>query len=165
MSKFFDNSDESFRRRSISMSSESFKNIRRLQESGAPLPLIVSNAAWQSLLDKIDSNITERSIVLQEAISKLPMAKRALAADSVEGIETSGNKRQRFDESSGEQRGDSYEDYRRQCWLQYYDWIDQQKAGGSGTVHAAASGEGDQKSEKSDRDEDDDIHNALLGLS
>jgi hypothetical protein len=168
MSKFFDNSDESFRRRSVSMSGESFKNIRRLQESGAPLPLIVSNVAWQSLLDKIDSNITERSIVLQEAISKLPIAKRALASDSLDGPEGPGNKKQRLDESSGDfakpEGVDSYEDYRKQCWLQYYDWLDQQKPGSSGATQVA-SVDGEKKSEQSDRDEDEDIHNALLGLS
>ena len=144
------------------MSNESFQSIRRLQESGAPLPLIVSNPAWQALLDRIDSNITERSIVLQDAISKLPLTKRALVADSIEDLQTSSNKRQRVDGATED--SESYEEYRKQSWMQYYDWLDQQKAGGAKTDQALQP-DGDRKSDKSDRDEDDDIHNALLGLS
>jgi|LauGreDrversion4_2_1035121.scaffolds.fasta_scaffold603618_2 hypothetical protein len=169
MSKFFEIPPESFSRRSNSMSNETFKSIRRLQESGAPLPLIVSNPAWQTLLERIDSNITERSIVLQDAISKLPIVKRALVTDSLGALQSATTKRQRVDDSlvdvaatAHEGDGDSYEAYRKQCWTQYYDWLDQQK---SGKHKPDRTGDSDRKSEKSDRDEDEDIHNALLGLS
>ncbi len=163
MSKFFEISSESFRRRSSSMSTETFKSIRRLQESGAPVPLIVSNPAWQALLDRIDSNITERSIILQDAISKLPMTKRALVTDSLDDLQSSTMKRQRVDGAS-EDEG-SYEEYRKQSWMQYYDWLDQQKSGSGSKPDQAVGADGDRKSAKSDQDEDDDIHNALLGLS
>ena len=160
MSKFFEISSETFRRRSSSMSNETFQSIRRLQESGAPLPLIVSNPAWQALLDRIDSNITERSIVLQDAISKLPMTKRALVEDSIDDLKSSSNKRQRVDGATED--AEAHEEYRKQSWMQYYDWLDQQKTGGSNQVSQAGA---EKMGDESDRDEDDDIHNALLGLS
>jgi hypothetical protein len=171
--KFFDISTESIHRRRNSMSQQSFQAVRRLQEAGAPLPLVIANPAWQALLDKIDSNISERSVQLQDAISKLPVSKRPLVDMESDESFSTNQKRPRIGSSSADLDArkqallskleenpnpadpDSYEAYRRQCWEQYYDWVDQQKDGeAASTAQAPPSA-----------DEDEEIHNALLGLS
>ena len=164
------------------MSQQSFQAIRRLQDSGAALPLVVANPAWQALLDKIDSNISERSGLLQDAISKLPLSKRSLIELDVESTDTAVTKRQRVGSSSSDldarkqallssldgenpnSSKDSYEAYRRQCWEQYYDWMDNQQSHGDGS--SPPSGQvAPAKPAPNQEEEDDEIHNALLGLS
>ena len=178
--RFFLLSSDSADRRRNSMSSKSFQAIRRLQETGAPLPLVLANPAWQMLLDKVDSNIAERSALLQNAISKLPLSKRPIS--SVNNAAEFSSKRQRTDDLAARKEAlistldhiqdgqpsqdESYEQYRRQCWEQYYEWMEQQKNGGNtesgrapATIPVASS------DAPSSPDEDEEIHNALLGLS
>lgn len=164
------------------MASQSFQALRRLQDSGASLPLVLSNPAWQALMDRIDANISERSSVLERALEKIPTGKRPAVDFPEEDSTESSKKRQRVgsDLSSrkeallakidgiegGSDKQDDYEAYRRQCWIQYYEWMEKQKQGGVSDgrpqgdvpVQSAAN-------ETSSEDEDEEIHNALLGLS
>lgn len=175
MSKFFEISDNTFEKRRTSMSNQSFQAVRRLQEAGAPLPLVLANPAWQSLMDKVDSNINERSQILQEALSKLSgstSAKRLL-----EGVDDSQAKRSRTSAGINELDArkhallskietiqgvaapdESYEAYRQQCWVQYYEWVEQQKKGVPSAPLPPPPAE-------EEADEDEEIHRALLGLS
>ena len=161
------------------MASQSFQAVRRLQDAGAPLPLVIANPVWQSLIDKIDLNIAERASMLDNALNKIPTKKRPSIPGFAEDEQDSAGKRQRFGSSGGdlaarkeallakiegieggnESSKDDYEAYRRQCWIQYYEWMEKQKKTGAGAevsqMHAESSSE----------DEDEEIHNALLGLS
>jgi hypothetical protein len=166
------------------MSAQSFQAVRRLNDAGAPLPLILANPAWQALMDKIDSNISERQANLEAALSKIPDDRRPSPSSSPEeDASESSSKRARFGDGSDlSQRKqallakinkieggapatgaaeDDYEAYRRQCWLQYYEWMEKQKKGATGEPAAEASANAGASSE----DEDEEIHNALLGLS
>ena len=166
------------------MASQTFHTIRSLNAAGQPLPSILANPAWDALMDRIDSNITQRSYVLEQALNKLPVGKRpvvehfgseypqdakrprmsndlearkdALLAkiDGIDGVSTSR---------------DDYEAYRRQCWIQYYEWMEKQKRGGIADGRAVTTDERvvskGSRNEESSADEDEEIHNALLGLS
>ena len=163
------------------MATQSFQAIRRLQDAGAPLPLVLANPAWQALMDKIDSNIAERSASLEEALGKIPANKRPQMPAIDSEISESSTKRQRVGsagadlasrkqallakinnvEGEGAQGGeDDYEAYRRQCWIQYYEWMEKQKKGGVATKEESAK-----PVVSEEESEDDEIHNALLGLS
>ena len=163
------------------MASQSFQAVKRLQDAGAPLPLVVANPAWQALMDKIDSNISERQSHLATALKKVQEGASGDSADLAQTSESS-SKRARTEGSDlaarkqallvkinkiegreGAQGGDEdYEAYRRQCWMQYYEWMEKQKKGGEAApVETSAAAAGGQSSE----DEDEEIHNALLGLS
>jgi hypothetical protein len=172
-------------RRQEFMATQSFQAVRRLNEAGAPLALILANPAWQSLMDRIDSNISERQASLDTALNKISMDKRA--ASDIDGeVSESTTKRARLAEGadlasrkqallakinkiegapSGSAGGDEeYEAYRRQCWVQYYEWMEKQKRGVDSSAKPGdqeVSAAGGQTSE----DEDEEIHNALLGLS
>ena len=180
-------SQDSYISRRNLMASQSFQAIRRLQDAGAPLPLVLANPAWQALMDKIDANIAERSAVLEHALEKLPLNKRPVSTFVGDEYSESTSKRQRMHGAGGDLASrkdallakidnieggsagqDDYEAYRRQCWLQYYEWMEKQKQGG------VADGRTDPvppppataaPAETSSEDEDEEIHNALLGLS
>jgi hypothetical protein len=165
------------------MATQSFQAVRRLNDAGAPLPLILANPAWQTLMDKIDSNITERQTSLESALSKLPAEKRTFIDTEISGDSSESSlKRVRVDSGSdlasrkqallakiskieGPQTGsdDDYEAYRRQCWVQYYEWMEKQKRGAEDSGKSEAGKEG--VGAPSEADEDEEIHNALLGLS
>lgn len=157
------------------MASQSFQAVKRLQEAGAPLPLVLANPAWQALMDRIDSNISQRQANLESALSNL-------SPPDSNDVSESSSKRVRIDNSDLASRkqallakinkiegdagpigaSDDYESYRRQCWMQYYEWMEKQKKGAETTAseevqNVAGAG--------SSEDEDDEIHNALLGLS
>lgn len=175
------------------MASQSFQTIRRLQDSGVPLPVVLANPAWQCLLDRIDSNIAQRTAVLETSMRTIPISKRTLSSIQQElGSDSSNHKRMRTDAVAGdlEERKrallsslggensnvhDSYEAYRTQSWMQYYDWMDKQKGPQwtqpppppperlPSTIPGVA-----RKPEPIPApppDEDEEIHNALLGLS
>ena len=165
------------------MASQSFQAVRRLQDAGAPLPLVIANPVWQALIDKIDGNIAERANMLDQALSKIPASKRP-AIPEFDDEQISGDaKRRRVGSDSADlaarkqallakidgiegggaaESQDDYEAYRRQCWVQYYEWMEKQKQAGS-VVAVPESGTGDKESQS--EDEDEEIHNALLGLS
>ena len=172
------------------MATQSFQAVRRLNEAGAPLPLILANPAWQALMDKIDSNIVERQVCLESALGKIPSDRRPSTLTSPdEDASESSSKRARLGVGSdlGDRKQallakinkiegapaagateDDYEAYRRQCWLQYYEWMEKQKAGFVGEGGVAPSSKPDEASAgagASSEDEDEEIHNALLGLS
>jgi hypothetical protein len=167
------------------MASQTFHATRSINDSGQPLPLILANPAWQSLMDRIDSNISQRSYVLEQALDKLPAGKRP-SLDQLESNLDPASKRSRtqndlelrkdallakIDNIEGvSAHQDDYEAYRRQCWIQYYEWMDKQKKGGVADGRADVSAEvkvsrPSVQSEESSADEDEEIHNALLGLS
>ena len=172
MSKFFELTENTLQHRRSSMSSQSFQAVRRLQDAGSSLPLVVKNPAWQALMDKVDCNINERSALLQDILTKLPPGKRLLG-NTTESTD-SDSKRQRIAGGVSEldmrkqallakienihstaPADDSYEAYRQQCWIQYYEWVEQQKGVQSTVSEPVPSGV----------DEDEEIHKALLGLS
>ena len=163
------------------MATQSFQAVRRLNEAGAPLPLVLANPAWQSLMDRIDSNISERQASLERALGKISKGKRS-PAEIVDDSSESSTKRPRLSDGSelasrkqallakinkiegvpgtgSPGTDEDYEAYRRQCWVQYYEWMEKQKKGAAEQEASAAAG--GQTSE----DEDEEIHNALLGLS
>ncbi len=182
------------------MATQSFQAIRRLQDSGVPLPVVLANPAWQSLLDRIDSNIAQRTAVLETSIRTLPVSKRTLESIQQElGVDAAGHKRARVEplestdqlearkrallSSLGGEHGDahdSYEAYRTQPWMQYYDWMEKEQKQdtsnqppppperlpstipGMGKKPPAA---GETSASPPPPDEDEEIHNALLGLS
>lgn len=171
------------------MATQSFQTIRRLQDSGVPLPVILANPAWQSLLDRIDSNISQRTAVLETSIRTLPISKRTLSSIQQElGRDSADHKRARVDNESldlearkkallsslGGEHGDShdsYEAYRTQSWMQYYDWMEKQNQSHPPPppperLPTTIPGMG-KKPEPvpAAPDEDEEIHNALLGLS
>lgn len=174
-------SEDSYINRRNFMASQSFQAVRRLQDAGAPLPLVIANPVWQTLIDKIDSNITERASMLDQALSKIPGNKRPSIPtfDGEDGTDVA--KRQRLGSNGDDlaarkqallakiegiegstesaHQQDDYEAYRRQCWIQYYEWMEKQKK--AGEVEQVAAAEESSASE----DEDEEIHNALLGLS
>lgn len=160
------------------MATQSFQAVRRLQDAGAPLPLVLANPAWQALMDKIDANIAERSSSLEDAVGKIPANKRPQMPEIDVDVSESMSKRQRVDPLGTDLASrkqallakinnvegapaaeDDYEAYRRQCWIQYYDWMEKQKKGPAPKEESAKAPVSDEESE------DDDIHNALLGLS
>ena len=164
------------------MASQSFQAVKRLQETGAPLPLVLANPAWQALMDRIDSNISQRQASLESALGNLPSADRNSVHGPSNGDSESSTKRMRVDDSDLVARkqallakinkiegeavppgaSDDYESYRRQCWMQYYEWMEKQKKGGETAANEdAQNGAGAGSSD----DEDEEIHNALLGLS
>ena len=171
------------------MSSQSFQAVRRLQDAGAPLPLVLANPAWQALMDKVDSNICERSSMLQDVLNKVPLAKRPIlhvqgdSSDSLSKRARVGgfpneldarkqallSKLETIQGVSAGPSDDSYEAYRQQCWIQYYEWMEQQKQGASmGRAPSTIPGAGPPPPpppEEGPPDEDEEIHNALLGLS
>jgi hypothetical protein len=155
------------------MSQQAFQTVRKLQESGAPLPLILANPAWQGLLDKIESNLAERSAILNDAMSKLPQARRRALVLADQDYELNMAKRARLGEDELTTRRqallskietiqsanhDSFDAYRQQVWQQYEA---QEQAGG----HVAPAAPVATSDEPPSPDEDEEIHNALLGLT
>jgi hypothetical protein len=181
---FFDVDSDSFNRRRSAMSTQTFQTVRRLQESGVPLPVLLANPAWQSLLDRIDSNITQRTAVLETSIRTLPLSKRTLSSIQSElGNDSMSSKRARTNDLESRKKAllaglggedgdatDSYEAYRTQSWMQYYEWMDKQKDGTPpapparlpSTIPGVSK---KPQQEETPPDEDEEIHNALLGLS
>jgi hypothetical protein len=164
------------------MASQSFQAVKRLQEAGAPLPLVLANPAWQALMDRIDSNISQRQASLESALSNLSSPDNSIRHADSNDVSESSSKRVRIDNSDLASRkqallakinkiegdtgptgaSDDYESYRRQCWMQYYEWMEKQKKGAETTAREEVQ---DVAGAGSSEDEDDEIHNALLGLS
>jgi len=158
---------------------EAFENVNSLRESGLSPEAIFTTPAWLKLMSTIDKSIEDRRTTVAAIKTRFAKRKRDDSADQAakrartETVEDT-LKRRKLEalgkatalqaEVGTEGAAESYEAYRKQCWVQYYQWLATQKPADS---EEATLGSTTPKMPEEDSSKptvaDDEIMKQLLG--
>ena len=129
--------------------SQLFLSVRALSSSGLAPTEVFQSSQFKELLSSLDKSVENRSKV----VSALRKRKREEQEDETELEMRKRKALKKIDET------EEYEAYRRQCWVQYYEWAAQQQSS-----EQQASNVKPLPEEPTVPIDDEDIDKLLLGL-
>ena len=155
---------------------DAFDAVKQLRDSGVSPAAIFTAPAWNKLMAAIDKSIEDRKNTVAGVKSRFTKRKRdgnseesapkRLRAETTEEtlqrrkLEALGAATALQAEVGTEGAAESYEAYRRQCWVQYYQWLATQKPADSAEATVgSATPQDDAKTAIAD----DEIAKQLLG--
>lgn len=157
---------------------DAFEAVKQLRDSGVSPAAIFNTQVWGKLMSAIDKSIEDRKNTVTGIKSRFSKRKRDGSGEesapkraktetteetlSRRKLEALGAATALQAEVGTEGAADSYEAYRKQCWVQYYQWLATQKPADSAEATIGSATPAEDLPLKSTI-EDDEIAKQLLG--
>jgi hypothetical protein len=124
------------------MSATLFATVKAFSQSGLSPFEIISTPQFSSLLNSIDKSIEKRSSTITSISKKRKREEDPLQARKKQAL-------------SKLEKEEEYENYRKECWIQYYQWLESQGKKPEEVVRT--------DNQPTSSIQDEDLEKALLG--